>query len=343
MQPSIKNIRDLSVAMLFSLILYSVDLAAAIRIGMSSTADSVNSGIYVWVRTFADELERGGIQATIYPSSTLGNEMVRSNQVLMGLLEVNVTGTQEIEVYSKLIAAIDLPFFFKNNQEAAALFHHTGFQLDLNQATTPHGIRVVDLTTMGGMSGLFTARAPIKIVKDISKFRMRAMVAEQIDWVERWGGAATHVAWEEVPQALQTGIVDGYINPPIVAILFAHGGQLDYFTDIAITPSVRVVVFSEVWYQGLSAADREVVDHAVEMAGLANRAWTSQAVEREYALLNSIGIEVVQLTELERAGFREPLLQTYKNVLSSETLEIIEQYMQKTRLHLLQHLGEVSE
>ena len=142
-----------------------------------------------------------------------------------------------------------------------------------------------------------------------------------------------------MPQALQTGIADGYINPPIVAILFGHGGQLDYFTDIAMSPSVRVVVFSEHWYQGLSAADRAAVDRAVELAGLANRAWTVRAVEREFALLNSIGIEVVQLTEQEREGFRAPLLPTYKKMVNPETLKQIERYMQQTRLYLERNPG----
>ena len=84
----------------------------------------------------------------------------------------------------------------------------------------------------------------------MNKFRIRAMSNEQLDWVKAWGGAGTQVAWEEVPQALQTGIADGYINPPVVAVLFGHGGQLDYFTDLEISPSIRVVVFSEAWYQG---------------------------------------------------------------------------------------------
>jgi len=175
--------------------------AREIRIGLSATADPENSGIYVWARTFADELERAGMVTTIYPSSTLGNEIVRTEQILLGLLEVNVTGTQEVEVYSELVVALDLPFLFKSDEEANALMHHTGYLSEMNSETRPVGMRVVNLVGMGGSSGLFTARAPIETVADVKKFRIRAMSNEQLDWVDAWGGAGTQVAWEEVPQA----------------------------------------------------------------------------------------------------------------------------------------------
>lgn len=310
--------------------------AADIRIGMSSSADSDNSGVYIWVKAFVAELERAGIGATVYPSSTLGSEIVRSQQVLLGLLEVNATGTQEIEIYSELIAAFELPFLFSGNLEPDALFHHTDYREELNRSTIPHGIRVADVAIMGGMTGIFTARAPVKKVGDIANFRLRAMVSDQIDWVESWGGSATKVAWEEVPQALQTGIADGYINPPIIAYLFGHGGQLDYFTDLAIVPSVRAIVFSELWYQSLSASERETVDNAVVRARVANRTWAQQTVKNELALLESIGIDVIQLSPAERDQFRAPLLSSYQTEVDSITLDTINQYVRQARQHLSQ-------
>ena len=308
--------------------------AKEIRIGLSATADKENSGIYIWARTFADELERVGMVATIYPSSTLGNEIVRTEQVLLGLLEVNVTGTQEVEVFSELVVTLDLPFLFKNDDEADALMHHTGYLSEMNSETRPMGMRVVNLVGMGGGTGLFTARAPIETVADVKKFRMRAMSNEQLDWVEAWGGAGTQVAWEEVPQALQTGIADGYINPPVVAVLFGHGGQLDYFTDLEISPSIRVVVFSEAWYQGLSEEERIAVNRAASVARTANREWMAKNLERIFKMLSDIGIEIIQPGERERDAFRELVLPTYDGMASAQILEKTRRYMEEARRYL---------
>ena len=312
------------------------NVQAEVRIGLSSTADLENSGIYVWVSAFADELEQAGIATTIYPSSTLGNEIVRTEQILLGLLEVNVTGTQEIEVYSELITALDLPFLFRSNEESDALFHHTDYLEEINSSTRPIGMRVIDLGSLGGMTGLFTAREPIRTVADVKEFRMRAMSTEQLEWIEAWGGAGTQVAWEEVPQALQTGIADGYMNPPIVAVLFGHGGQLDYFTDLEMSPSIRVVVFSETWYQGLTAEHRDAVDHAAIVAGAANRKWAVDAIKHEFQLLADVGIEVIHPDSEEREAFRERVLPTYDDMVSVETLEKTWRYLDEARKYLEQ-------
>jgi TRAP-type C4-dicarboxylate transport system substrate-binding protein len=333
----------LATFMFILLVLIGTDVQAEIRIGLSSTADSENSGIYVWARAFADELEQAGMPATIYPSSTLGNEIVRTEQILLGLLEVNVTGTQEVEIYSEMIAALDLPFLFATNEESDALFHHTGYLEEINSKTRPAGMRIIDLGSLGGMSGLFTARAPIRTVADVKKFRMRAMTTEQLDWVEAWGGAGTQVAWEEVPQALQTGIADGYLNPPIVAVLFGHGGQLDYFTDLRLSPSIRVVVFSESWYQGLTEEQRAAVDRAAIVARDANRKWMVHAIAHEFQLLSDVGIEVIHLDSQQRDAFRQRVLPTYDDMVNAETLKKIMHYLESARAYLEQQDREFAE
>ena len=317
-------------------VLMAAGLKADIRIGLTSTADAENSGIYVWTRAFADELEKAGMPTTLYPSSTLGNEIVRTEQVLLGLLEVNVTGTQEVEIYSELITALDLPFLFKNDEETEALIHHTEFLTEINSKTAAAGMRVIDLGSLGGMSGLFTARAPIRSVADVKKFRMRAMTTEQLDWVEAWGGAATQVAWEEVAQALQTGIADGYLNPPIIAVMFGHGGQLDYFTDLRLSPSVRVVVYSEIWYQGLSKAQRSIVDQAAIVAREANRKWMVNAIEHEFQLLADVGIEVIHLDDQQRDEFRQRVLSSYEEMVDAPTLERTLHYLDSARTYIAQ-------
>lgn len=333
----------LTMLAIFLSVLMVADLQADIRIGFTSAADTENSGIYVWARAFSNELEKAGMRTTLYPSSTLGNEIVRTEQVLLGLLEVNVTGTQEVEIYSELITALDLPFLFTNDEETEALIHHTGYLAEINSKTRPAGMRVVDLGSLGGMSGLFTAREPIRSVADVKKFRMRAMTTEQLDWVEAWGGAGTQVAWEEVAQALQTGIADGYLNPPIIAVMFGHGGQLDYFTDLRLSPSVRVVVFSETWYQGLDKEQRTIVDQAAIMAREANRQWMVNAIEHEFQLLADVGIEVIHLDAQQRDEFRQLVLPTYEDMVDAPTLEKTLHYLESARIYIAQQGKGVAE
>jgi TRAP-type C4-dicarboxylate transport system substrate-binding protein len=296
---------------------------AQIKVALTSTADPQRSGSFVWANAFAEELQKQGMEVIIYPSSTLGNEIVRTEQILLGLLEVNLTGSQEVEMFSELYRGLELPFLFQSPEELLALIAETSFLARVNATTRPSGMRVVDVAPLGGMTGLFTTKLPVHQLDDITSLRLRAMNSQQLDFFLAWGGAGTQVAWEEVPQALQTGITDGYLNPPIVAVQFGHGGQLDYFTDLRVQPSSRTVVMSELWYQGLEEDKQHAVDHAVRQAGKAARTWNIATQLSEFQMLQDIGIEVIALSARERERFKERLLPLYETVSAQVLQEIM--------------------
>lgn len=302
-----------------------------VKIGLSSAADAERSGTYFWATSFAESLRRSGMTVVIYPGSSLGNELVRSEQIMLGLLEVNITGGQDLVDASDLYATIELPFIFRNVQEVAALIETTDFLDRVNATTGPRGLLLADQAYIGGLTGLFTAREPIRSIEDMPKFRLRAMTAQQLEFFEAWGAAGTQVAWEEVPQALQTGIADGYLNAPMVPVLFGHGGQLDYFTDISMQPSMRSVVLSAKWYNGLNDEQRAMVDQAVSDARAALKVWVEKAIANEFRMLADIGIERIALTAEQREAFRERLLPIYARMASVPAIEQMKQYLAEIR------------
>jgi TRAP-type C4-dicarboxylate transport system substrate-binding protein len=250
---------------------------------------------------------------------------------MLGLLEVNVTGGQDLVDASELYATTELPFIFRNVQEVATLIATTDFLERVNANTRPRGLLLVDQAYIGGMTGLFTAREPIHTIADMPRFRLRAMTAQQLEFFDAWGAAGTQVAWEEVPQALQTGIADGYLNAPMVPVLFGHGGQLDYFTDISMQPSMRSVVMSARWYDGLDPETREKVDRAVLDARNSLQVWVQQAIEKEFRMLAEIGIERIELSAAEREAFRQKVLSIYSHMAPASAIRQMEQYLAKIR------------
>ena len=302
-----------------------------IKIALTSTADLERSGSYVWAKAFADVLEKSGMEVVIYPSSTLGNEIVRTEQLLLGLLEVNMTGNQEVEMLSELYAGLELPFIFNNSEELEQLHDDPMFQSAVNNTTRPYGMRVVDFAPLGGMIGLFTANSPVHKVDDLQKLRMRAMSSVQLSYYNAWGVASTQVAWEEVPQALQTGIVNGYLNSPIVALQFGHGSQLDYFTDLQLQPSSRTVVMSEKWYQKLNKSQQQTVEQAILHARKVVREWNIRTRVSEFKRLESSTIKVIKLTDQARAEFREKVLPLYKTSVPTTVLDEITEFLNKIR------------
>lgn len=79
-----------------------------------------------------------------------------------------------------------------------------------------------------------------------------------------------------------------------------------------MSPSVRVAIASEDWYQGLSDEERTTVQEAVDAAHAANRKLVSDDTE-VLKQLQDAGIEVIELSPEERQKFREASQSIYES------------------------------
>ena len=276
--------------------------AAEIKIALDTPPDLENSGGYVWAHTFAEHLKANGLEAVEYPRGALGEEAERLDQVSSGLLEISMSDVKSAGSLDKLIFGVYLPYLFEDADHMDAAVAKGDLLAKINEGTTPKGVRVLAFQALGLPAGIFNTKKPVTRIEDMADLRMRALDERQIELYKAWGSTGTMVSWSEVPNALQTGVADGYLNPPFVPLMFGHTGFIQHYTDAGITPSMRIVIASEDWYQGLSDEHRAIVDEGVRVATTANRDWLRQ---RAGILdnLEAAGIKVTRLSPEERARF----------------------------------------
>ncbi|MFP4274029.1 MAG: TRAP transporter substrate-binding protein [Paracoccaceae bacterium] len=297
---------------------------AEVKIALDSPPDLEGSGSYVWAHSFATALKENGLEAEEFQRGALGGDDEVFDQVSQGLLEVGMSPLNIVASIDELIFGLRLPYFFTDMTEVDRALYDGGMLERINEAVTPAGVRVLAITVVGPATGIFNTKKPVERLEDMEGLRMRALDESQIDLYEAWGATGTIVSWAEVPNALQTGVADGYLNPAFVPLLFGHTDFIKHYTEAAIAPSLRIAIASEDWYQGLSDADRATVDDAVEAANEANRAWlgTQDAV---IGKLREAGVQVVELSEAERARFREASSPAYESgLLTPEQIDLWE-------------------
>ncbi|WP_199178627.1 TRAP transporter substrate-binding protein [Acidimangrovimonas sediminis] len=294
-------------------LLAALPARAEVKVALDSPPDMKQSGTYVWAHTFSDYLNSHGVKATEYPRNSLGEESERLDQVSTGVLEVSMSDAQSAGRLDGTIYGAMMPFFLKGPEQLDEALYKGGMLKRINAGTTPHGVRVLDLVHLGLASGIFTTKVPVRSFADFSKVRMRALDKVQLATFAAWGGTGTVVSWSEVPNALQTGVAGGYINPPFVPLLYGHTAFIKYFTDLKIAPSIRIAIASEDWYEGLSDDQRKIVDQATEAAHKANRDWLAG---RAHVLkdLEAAGITVIEPSPEERQKFRDASEQIYEKV-----------------------------
>lgn len=287
-----------------AMVAFAGGVSAQIKVALDSPPNLEGSGSYVWAHTFSTYLNDNGLVAEEFQRGALGGDDELFDQVSQGLLEVSMSPLNIVGSLDKLVFGLRLPYFFADQAEVDHALTQGGMLARINEATTPSGVRVLAIVAVGQATGIFNTKKPIKSVADMAGLRMRALDESQIDLYQAWGAAGTIVSWAEVPNALQTGVADGYLNPAFVPLLFGHTDFLKFYTDAGIAPSLRITIVSEDWYQGLNDADRATVDAGAAAATAANRQWltTQDAV---LGKLEAAGVAVERLDNAARDEFRK--------------------------------------
>jgi len=293
-----------------------------VKISMIGPENSQLNGIYVWLDTMRDSLSSTGIKTDLFPNSVLGNEIQRNEQLALGLLEIDDNGGSDLEIHSPLFKAfISLPFVFDDYEHVDRLIFNTDFIDRINKDTTPHGSRVIAFAILGSMAGIFNSEHAVTSLDDLQRLRIRAMEKSQLGLLNSWQVQATQVAWLEVAQALQTEIIQGYINPPMVALMFGHQSVLKHYTDLKIMLSMRMIVVSEDWYQSLDTQEKNSLYLAISKANVVNRLWAKNNALQEKSLLEKAGIRVGSVSNKQKTQFINLARQSYSALSPMATVK----------------------
>jgi C4-dicarboxylate-binding protein DctP len=166
-----------------------------------------------YFKKLAEERTKGRVKVEVYPNSALfkdGEEMealqLGSVQILApSLAKFGPLGVREFEVF-------DLPYIFDDADE-------------LHKVTAgPVGAMLFKKLESKGIVGLaywdngfkvMSANRPIRVPADYKGLKMRIQSSKVLgDEIKALGAIPQVMAFSEVYQALQTGVVDGTENPP---------------------------------------------------------------------------------------------------------------------------------
>lgn len=278
--------------------------SADVNVALDGPADLKRSGSYVWTHAFAERLKEGGIGVRELPRGSVGGEAEILDQVSMGLIEVSLSDVKSVGKFDPLIYGVRLPYIFDDLAHMDRVLAEGDVLTRVNEAIAGSDVMLAALVPLGRPMGIFNTKKAVATPEDMADLRMRAQDDSHVRIFEAWGASATVVSWGEVPTALQTGVVDGYLQTPLVPLVFGHTDFLKEFTDVQVTIPLRAVLLSRIWYEGLSDDDRATVDAAIAAGVAATRAWQVEAREAPMAALEAAGVNITRLDAAQRAAFR---------------------------------------
>lgn len=321
--------RTLTKAALLAVLATTVALPAvaqSVTLAEDTVPDVENSGTYLWSQTFLGALEADGWTTESFPYNTIGGEDERLDQVRSGILDVSMSDYRVTVEFNDEMRVPQLPYMFQNEAHYARFIEQSGFLDQVNGKLAPEGFQVLASVPVGPFSGLFNNKHNVAGAADMSDLRMRAMDTLQMDLFESLGASGVVVPWTEVPNAIQTGVANGYLNPVGVPLTFGQTDLFNHFTDFKYAPAARVAIASTSWLDGLSDEERAQVDAAAAEADAAVNAWLPTVDERQKLGVAEAGIEIYEPTLDELATFAEAtagMSDTVEGVTPERVAEII--------------------
>jgi C4-dicarboxylate-binding protein DctP len=267
-------------------------------------------------KELAEAYTNGRVKVEIYPNSQLYKDKEEVEALQLGAVQMlapslakfGPLGVKEFEVF-------DLPYIIPDKAVLARIVNGpVGKQLF--QKLEPKGIRGLAYWDNGFK--IMTANKPLRKPDDYLGQKLRIQSSKVLEAEMRELGAVPQVlAFSEVYQAMQTGVVDGNENTPSnvysqkmhevqkFATLTGHG-----YIGYAVIVNVK-------FWDGLPADIREKLERAMHEATDYVNAIAQQENDDALAAIKASGkTEIVTLTAAEKKALREALLPVHKQMES---------------------------
>lgn len=212
------------------------------------------------------------IKVELYAAGVLGKERESMEQVQQGVIQSYIASGTGISQFYKMYDVTNLPFAFQSYAVAYEVYDGPFGQEMAEDIRKKTGFKVLGYGESGGFFQISNSKRPIKSPADMKGLKIRTMsIPLHMGIIESLGGAPTPIAWAEVYTALQTGVVDGQMNPiPIINTAKFYEVQ-KYITLTNHLYAPYVWVLNDKWYQGLTPAEKEIVMDAAQTALTAGR------------------------------------------------------------------------
>ncbi len=278
----------------------------------------------------AEELTKGKVKVEVYANSTLYKDKEEMEALQLGAVQMlapslakfGPLGVKEFEVF-------DLPYIFDDYNDLHKVTQGPVGQQLLSKLE-PKGIRGLSYWDNGFKS--FSLNSPIKVPADLKGKKMRIQSSKVLEEQMRALGALPQVmAFSEVYQALQTGVVDGTENP--ISNLYTqkmHEVQKHLtLTDHGYL-GYAVIVNKKFW-DGLPADVRGQLETAMKESSVyANKIAKEQNDKDLEAVKQSGKTTVYAPTKEERMAFKKVLVPVHQKMESRIGKDIIQNVYKET-------------
>lgn len=283
-----------------------------------------------YFKKLAEERTKGAVKVEVYPNSQLYKDKEEMEALQLGAVQMLAPSLAKFAPLGvKDFELFDLPFIFDNYAE-------------LHKVTQgPVGAKLLAKLEAKGIHGLaywdngfkvMSANKPLRTPADFKGQKMRIQSSKVLDSQMRSMGANPQVmAFSEVYQALQTGVVDGTENPPSNLYTQKMHEVQKYVTLSDHGYLGYAVIVNKKFWAGLPADIRTALESAMKDATkYANDIAKKDNDEALAAVKKSGKSQFITLTAQEKAVWKKTMDKAHKEHMGRIGSDLIQEVYKET-------------
>jgi C4-dicarboxylate-binding protein DctP len=278
----------------------------------------------------AEERTHGRVKVEVYPNSQLYKDKEELEALQLGAVQMLAPSVSKFGPLGiKEFEAFDLPYIFPS-VDALRRVSDGPIGKSLFAKLEPKGI--IGLGYWDNGFSVITSNKPIRKLEDFKGLKMRIQSSKVLEATYRSLGALPQVlAFSEVYQALQTGVVDGGENTPSNVYTQKFHEVQKYLTVSDNTYIGYALIVNKNFWDGLPADVRGELDAAVKDATAYCNSIAEKENEEALAKIKASGtVEFYTLSPQEKAEWRKGLLKVHEEMAPRIGKDLIQAIYKET-------------
>lgn len=305
--------RTITLVAALSLAGMAAEAQTALRLAHAAPETDLQQNLALFFKEQLEERSGGEITVTIFPQGQLGNDAAMVDGTRSGIIDVVMTGLNNLTGLVPAAGAFELPFMFPSRADAYAVLDGEIGQ-GISAEFTSHGLQMLGYPE-NGYRNMTNNRGPITTPADVAGLQMRVNNSKALgDMFQLLGATPQQLPVAELYTALETGVVDAQDHPIGIVQSFKFDEVQDYLSLTQHAYSALALAMNLNKFNGLSEEQQALVMEVAAEAVAMQRELAQEREEEILADLASKGMEINR--DVDSAAFQEVVRPVWDNFIA---------------------------
>ena len=235
----------------------------------------------------------------MYPSMQLGGEKEMIEQAQVGALAIARISVGPMGPLVPELNVFNMPFMFRDTAHMEKVIDGPIGEEMLKKLSDHPTAGLIGLCWMNaGTRNVYNGKKPVRTPDDLKGLKIRMMGNPLfVDTMNSLGGNGVAMGFDQLVNAMQTGVVDGAENNEPSYMTGQHFRYAKYYSMTGHLMIPEILVFSKRIFQSLSKEDQDLILKASKEAQQEQRALWYEMEKKSIDEMKKAGVEITDVAD----------------------------------------------